>query len=141
MLFPDRLMRDRTLTFAAPVIFAGWNSPLPGAARSLGGISWRLASRFRFAPRLDADALCRGGLVCPVFSAISICPLNAQVAENWIYLASIGFIVSWPDVGSISSKDTSSVSVMIAAAVFGLSLEPSSGRGRGRSHYVFFPHY
>ncbi len=97
LLFPDRLMMDRTLTSAGAVSLCGVELGIPRSVALLwGGLLAMFAFIiFSWMPNTGRGLRIIGSgwfIVC--FLPISnLFPLNAPVAEHWIYLASIGFII------------------------------------------------
>ncbi|HZJ14466.1 MAG TPA: tetratricopeptide repeat protein [Chthoniobacteraceae bacterium] len=96
LFFPSKLSMDRSLT--SPAMY--WNLS-----------SWYASLRFECLSVIGAGALVVGAVLCGkrgparrlrIFGAIwfiiaflpisNLFPLNAQVAEHWIYLASIGYL-------------------------------------------------
>ncbi|MGB8168181.1 MAG: tetratricopeptide repeat protein [Chthoniobacteraceae bacterium] len=97
MIFPDHLQMERTLSDAnADRSAAYWRTHSRGEWLSLLGMlavlgaaklcSWKAPGR----PMRIAGAAWFGIAFLPISNLF---PLNAEVAEHWIYLASIGFIV------------------------------------------------
>jgi tetratricopeptide (TPR) repeat protein len=97
LFFPSKLLMDRTLT--SPAMY--WNLS-----------SWYGSLRFEYLSIIGTGALVLGAALCGkrglthrlrIFGAIwfiiaflpisNLFPLNAQVAEHWIYLASIGYLM------------------------------------------------
>ncbi|MEO7319542.1 MAG: tetratricopeptide repeat protein [Chthoniobacteraceae bacterium] len=94
--YPSRLLMDRTLTSPAMYVNAA---------------SWHASLRYEYLSVIGSAALAFGAMLCRksapgrrlrVFGALwfviaflpisNLFPLNAQVAEHWIYLASIGYL-------------------------------------------------
>jgi tetratricopeptide (TPR) repeat protein len=97
IFYPSRLMMDRTLI--SPMMYADVSS-------------WYASLRYEYLSVMGVAALTAGALLCGralpgrrlrVFGALwfvvaflpisNLFPLNAQVAEHWIYLASIGYLI------------------------------------------------
>jgi tetratricopeptide (TPR) repeat protein len=97
MLAPVRLMMERTL--GSEAIYAsrqGWWRGIASEYLSVLGVFALLAAAGLWVRRGEAKSLRRFGAVwlAVAFVPISnLIPLNAQVAEHWIYLASIGFLL------------------------------------------------
>ena len=96
IFYPSRLLMDRTLT--SPAMY-------------VNPASWYASLRYEYLSVIGSAALALGALLCGkvapgrrlrVFGALwfviaflpisNLFPLNAQVAEHWIYLASIGYL-------------------------------------------------
>ena len=96
IFYPSRLLMDRTL--ASPAMY-------------LNAASWHVSMRYEYLSAIGSVALALGAMLCGksapgrrlrVFGALwfiiaflpisNLFPLNAQVAEHWIYLASIGYL-------------------------------------------------
>ena len=96
LFYPSRLLMDRTLTS-------------PGMYANL--VSWYAAARVEYLSVIGSAVLALGAMLCGktapgrrlrIFGALwfviaflpisNLFPLNAQVAEHWIYLASIGYL-------------------------------------------------
>ncbi len=97
IFYPSRLLMDRTLT--SPAMYAN-------------EASWYASLRYEYLSVIGCAVLAVGALLCRnlasgrklrIFGALwfiaaflpisNLFPLNAQVAEHWIYLASIGYFV------------------------------------------------
>lgn len=96
MLAPARLMMERNLGPAAYASRGGWWQHIGGEWLSiLGAASLAIAVWLCFR-RGDGKSLRRFGALWFVIAFVPISnliPLNAEVAEHWIYLASIGFLL------------------------------------------------
>ena len=120
---PSRLLMDRTLTSPAMYVNAA---------------SWHASVRYEYLSIIGAAALALGGMLCGnaaagrrlrtfgglwfiiAFLPISnLFPLNAQVAEHWIYLASIGYLVFLAGCVQLFSLRWQSVMACAAVAVAG----------------------
>ena len=96
VFYPSRLLMDRTLT--SPAMYGNT-------------ASWHAMLRYEYLSVLGSAVLVLGGMLCGkaapgrrlrLFGALwfviaflpisNLFPLNAQVAEHWIYLASIGYL-------------------------------------------------
>ena len=96
VFYPSRLLMDRTLT--SPAMY-------------LNPASWHASLRYEYLSVIGSAVLALGTMLCVkaaagrrlrVFGALwfviaflpisNLFPLNAQVAEHWIYLASIGYL-------------------------------------------------
>lgn len=96
IFYPSRLLMDRTLTSPAMYVNAA---------------SWHASVRYEYLSVIGSAVLALGAMLCfksaegrrlRVFGALwfitaflpisNLFPLNAQVAEHWIYLASIGYL-------------------------------------------------
>ena len=96
IFYPSRLLMDRTL--ASPVMYAS-------------AASWHASLRYEYLSVIGSAVLALGAMLCGkaapgrrlrLFGALwfliaflpisNLFPLNAQVAEHWIYLASIGYL-------------------------------------------------
>ena len=96
IFYPSRLLMDRTL--ASPAMYINLNS-------------WHASPRYEYLSVIGSAVLALGAMLCGkagsgnrlrLFGALwfviaflpisNLFPLNAQVAEHWIYLASIGYL-------------------------------------------------
>ena len=96
IFYPSRLLMDRTLT--SPAMY-------------VNTASWHASVRYEYLSVIGSAVLALGAMLCGksapgrrlrVFGALwfiiaflpisNLFPLNAQVAEHWIYLASIGYL-------------------------------------------------
>ena len=96
IFYPSRLLMDRTLT--SPAMY-------------VNSASWHASMRYEYLSVIGSAAIAFGAMLClksaegrrlRVFGALwfivaflpisNLFPLNAQVAEHWIYLASIGYL-------------------------------------------------
>ncbi len=96
IFYPSRLLMDRTL--ASPAMYGNL-------------ASWHASLRYEYLSVIGSAVLALGAMLCTkaaagrrlrVFGALwfviaflpisNLFPLNAQVAEHWIYLASIGYL-------------------------------------------------
>ena len=97
LFFPDRLTMDRTLTSGGPVSFCGIEVPMSRKDALVWGGVLAVCTLMvlTLTPNRGRRLRGTGALVFVVcFLPISnLFSLNAQVAEHWIYLASIGFFI------------------------------------------------
>ena len=97
MLWPSRLYMERSLT--DPEIYrngAAWAGRIRYEYLSAAGLLAVCAAFYLCARRLPGQRLRVFGAAWFVISFLPISnlfPLNAEVAEHWIYLASIGFLI------------------------------------------------
>lgn len=97
MLAPVRLMMERTL--GPDGIYAsrqGWWRGIASEYLSVLGVLALLGAVWLCVRRGEATSLRRFGAVWFALAFVPISnliPLNAQIAEHWIYLASIGFLL------------------------------------------------
>lgn len=96
MLIPARLMMERSLGPATHADRGGWWQHISSeylsilGAASLVGAVWLCLQRGEGMPLRRFGALWFAIAFVPISNLI---PLNAEVAEHWIYLASIGFLL------------------------------------------------
>ena len=123
VFYPSRLLMDRTLTSPAMYVNAA---------------SWYASVRFEYLSVIGVAVLALGGMLCGnaapgrrvrtfgglwfliAFLPISnLFPLNAQVAEHWIYLASIGYLVFLAGCVQLFSPRSQHVMTFATVAVVG----------------------
>ncbi len=124
IIFPDKLMMDRTLE--SPAAYAAtrqWFQFIRGDYLSIIGLLTLLTFSAGALRRHPARLLCAAGAVWFLIGFLPISnlfPLNAQVAEHWIYHASIGFLLFL--AGLLLRLPPRLATALVAVAILGLGL-------------------
>ena len=96
LFFPSRLLMDRTLTSPAMYVnAASWHASLRYEYLSvIGSAVLALGAMFcgKIAPGRKLRVFGASWFIIAFLPISNLFPLNAQVAEHWIYLASIGYL-------------------------------------------------
>ena len=143
IFYPSRLLMDRTLT--SPAMYANTTS-------------WYASARYEYLSVIGAAVLSLGGVLCGwarpgrrlrAFGALwfivaflpisNLFPLNAQVAEHWIYLASIGYLTFIVGCVMMLAPRWQIMSAYAAAlAVFGLGARTAIRAGDWSDAATFY---
>lgn len=96
MLAPGRLMMERNLGAASHASRGGWWQEIGGEYLSILGLAALAGAVWLCMQPGEGRSLRRFGALWFAIAFVPISnliPLNAEVAEHWIYLASIGFLL------------------------------------------------